>query len=107
MARKYSQNLSLIRVKALPKVRGRAKPTMNVFVMDALATSEPIAEPRHALMEDVRNLRPAEKALEIVRKKSKNLRKMCHWTLLICGLMKCCQTTAGETMEEDVAVDES
>ena len=32
--------------------------------------------------------------MEIVRKKSTNHRNMCHWALLIWGLLKCCQTTA-------------
>ena len=47
----------MIRVKATLEV-------MNAFVVDALATSEPIAEPRITLLEDLRNPRLGEKALE-------------------------------------------
>ena len=45
------------------------------FVVDALATSEQIAEPRPTLMEDLRNPRQGEKALENVRKTIENHRK--------------------------------
>ena len=48
----------MIQVKATVKAAGRAKPTKNVFVVDALATSEQIAMPRLTFMVDLWNLRP-------------------------------------------------
>ena len=52
MARQSSPNLGTMRPEAILKVEGRAKPTNNVFVADALATLVPIAKPRPTLMED-------------------------------------------------------
>ena len=60
----------------------------------------------HVNGEDLRNLRPREKVLEIVRKKSTNHRKMCHWALLIWVLFEVL-SDHGETIEDDVVVDES
>ena len=70
----------------------RAKPTpKNVFAVGALVTSELIAEQRLTLTEDLRNLHPKENVLEIAKMKSKKHRNMCH----------------GDTVEDDVVVDES
>ena len=51
-ARKISPNPDTIRAKATLKVEGRVEPTKNVSAVDALVTSERIAEPRLTLMED-------------------------------------------------------
>ena len=47
--------------------------------VDAMVTSEQIAEPRPTLMEDLRNLHPKEKVLEVAMKKSQKHPKMCDW----------------------------
>ena len=53
--------------------------------MDALVTSEQIAEPKHTSMEDTQNLRPKGKVLEIARMKKQRPHKMGHWGPLILG----------------------
>ena len=67
--------------------------TESVSAVDALVTLKQIAEPKLALMEDPRNLRPKEKVLEIARMKKQRLHKMCHWGTLIWGLLRYYQTT--------------
>ena len=73
---------------------GKVEPTKSVSAVDALVTSEQIAEPRPTLMEDLRNLHSKEKVLEVARKKSQQHHKMCHCGPSICGPLRCCQTTA-------------
>ena len=92
-ARKSSLNLGTIRAKATLKVEGRVKLIENVTAVDALVTSERIAEPRFISMEDLRNPHPKEKVLEVARKKNQKHRKMCHRRPWIWGLLMCCQTT--------------
>ena len=78
MARKFSLNPDMIRARATLKVEGRVTPTKNVSAVDALVTSELTAEQRLTLMEDLRNLRPKEKVLEVARKKSQKNHKICR-----------------------------
>ena len=66
--------------------------TENVSVVEALVTSEQIAEPKLTSMEDSQNLRPKGKELEIVRTKKQRHRKMCHWGPSIWGPLRDCQT---------------
>ena len=90
---KSSPNPSTIRAKVTLKVEGRVEPTKNVSAVDALVTSERIAEPRLTSMEDSRNLLSEEKTLEVATKKSQKHHKMGHWRPSIWGLLRCCQTT--------------
>ena len=92
-AKRFSPKLGTIRAKAIRKVEAKVEPTKNVSVVDALATSERIAEPRLISMEDPRNLHPKEKELEVARKKIPKHHNMCHWGSSIWGLLRCCQTT--------------
>ena len=78
-ARKSSPNLGKIRTKAILKVDGRAKRDKECFVVQALATSGADCRAKIYVDEKPRNLHPREKALKIVRKKSRTFRKMCHW----------------------------
>ena len=59
-ARRFSLNLVLIQAKA--KEEGRVKPTKNVSTVDALATSEQIAEPKHTSMGDLPKSAPKGKS---------------------------------------------
>ena len=80
-ARKYS--LKLVMKQAKAKEEGRVKLTKHVSAVDALVTSEQIAEPKLTSMEDAQNLRPQGKVSEIVRTEKQRLRKMCRWGPLI------------------------
>ena len=88
-ARKSSINLVMNQAKA--KEVEREKLIENA--VNALVTSERVAEPRLISMEDPRNPHPKEKVLGVARKKNQKHRKMCHWGPLIWGPLRCCQTT--------------
>ena len=62
-ARKFSLNPVTIQAKATLKEEGRVKLTKNVSAVEALVTSEQIAEAKLTSMEDTRNLRPKEKVM--------------------------------------------
>ena len=62
--------------------------------VDAFVTSEQIAEPELTSMEDLQNLRPKGKVLEIVRTKKQRPHKMCYWGPSIWGPLRYCQITA-------------
>ena len=65
----------------------------NVSAVDALVTSEQIAEPKLTPMEDLQNLRRKRKVSEIVRMKKQNRHKLCHWGPSIWGPLRYGQTT--------------
>ena len=84
--------------------RGKSKTDKEFFIVDELATSEPIAEPRLTLMEDFRNPHPRHKTLEIVRKTKKSQ----HVPLGIFDLGSFeVVSDHGDTVEDDFVVDES
>ena len=62
--------------------------------LDALATSEQIAEPRLALMEDFRNPRPGENALDIFEEEEQDSSQNVPLGIIDGVFLKCCQTTA-------------
>ena len=105
-ARKSSPNLGMIRVHATLKEEGRATPTKNVFVVDALATSEPIAEPRLALQENLRNPRPGEKGFGNCEKEKQKSSKNVSVGIIDLGSFQVL-SHHGETKEDNVVVDES
>ena len=70
-ARKSSLNPVTNQAKA--KEEERVKLTKNVSAVDALVTSEQVAEPKLTSMEDPQNLRPKGKVSEIVRTKKQRL----------------------------------
>ena len=72
-------SLNLVTNQAKAKEEGRGKLTESVSAVDALVTSEQIAEPKHTSMEDPQNLRPKGKVLEIARMKKQRPHKMGHW----------------------------
>ena len=105
-ARKSSPNLGMIRVKATLKVGGRAKPTKNVFGVDAFATPEKIAEPRTYVNGGPPRSAPRTKALEIMREEEQESSQNVPLGILDVGS---CEVLSdhGETIEHDVIVDES
>ena len=84
----------------------KVEPTKSVSAVDALVTSERIAEPRLTLMEDPRNLHPKEKVLEVARTKIQKQYKMCHWGPSFLGFFEV-GSDHGDTVEDDIDVDES
>ena len=83
-----------IRNQAKAREEGRVKLTENVFVVDALVTSEQIAHQNSHQWRTYQNLRPNCKVLENVRTKKQRLRKMCRWGPSIWGPLRYCQITA-------------
>ena len=88
-------------------MRGEGEKSNTDNIMFSLWTSRPHQSRLQSQEEDFRNPRPGEKASEIVRKKSKNHRRMCLWALLICLLFFKVLSDHDETTEDDVVVDES
>ena len=89
--------------QAKAKEEGRVKLTKNVSAVDALVTSEQIAEPKLTSMEDLQNLRPQGKVLEIARTKKQRPHKMCHWGPSI-GVF---EVWSGDEVDGDESTDET
>ena len=78
------------RHEANAKEEGRVKLTENVSAVDALVTSEQIAEPKLTSMEDPLSTICAQRetVLEIARPKKQRPHKMCRWGPSIWGPLK-------------------
>ena len=103
-SRKSSLNLVLIHAKA--KEEGRVKLTENVSAVDALVTSEQIAEPKLTSMEDPPKSAPKGKVLEIARMKRQRPHKMCHWGQLMVGSFEV-SSDHGDDMDGDESTYET
>ena len=85
---------------------GRVKLTETVSAVDALVTLEQFAEPKLTSVEDLQNLRPKGKVLEIARTKTQRPHKMCQWGPLVWGPLEVL-SDHGDEEEDDESTNET
>ena len=92
-ARKSSLNLVTKLSKGKGEGKGKTDRECSVSAVDAVVSSEQIAEPKLTSMGDSQNLRPKGKVLEVVRTQKQRPHKMCQLGPLFWGPLMYCQTT--------------